>query len=64
MSIIFTKTCRGKVMKEKLNFVKEKDYFLLPNSSFRHCLGFAAQNLRVDRPKAYVSPPQTSPFTR
>ena len=59
MSIIFTKACLGNVMKEKLNCVKDKDYFLLPNSSFRHCLGFAAQNLRVDRAKAYVSSPQT-----
>jgi len=24
-------------MKEKLNCVKAKDYFLLPNSSFCHC---------------------------
>ena len=54
-----TKTCRGKVMKEKLNYVKTKNYFLLPNSSFRHRLGFALQNLRVDRAKGYVSPPQT-----
>jgi len=37
MAIIFTKTCRGKVMKEKLKTVKTKNYFLLPNSSFRHC---------------------------
>ena len=34
---ILTKTCRGKVMKEKLKSVKTKNYFLLPNSSFRHC---------------------------
>jgi len=46
-------------MKEKLNYVKTKNYFLLPNSSFRHRLGFALQNLRVDRAKGYVSPPQT-----
>ena len=32
-------------MKEKLNCVKAKNYFLLPNSSFRHCLGFALRNL-------------------
>ena len=32
-------------MKEKLNSVKTKYYFLLPNSSFRHRLGFALRNL-------------------
>ena len=64
MSKIPTKTCRGKVMKEKLKCVKTKNYFLLPNSYFRHRLGFALQNLRVDRAKGYVSSPQTLPFTR
>ena len=59
LSIILTKTCQGKVMKEKLNYVKTKDYFLLPNSYFRHRLGFAAQNLRVDCAKGHVSSPQT-----
>jgi len=59
MSIIFTKVCRGKVMKEKLKSVKTKNYFLLPYSSFRHRLGFALQNLRVDRAKGHVSSPQT-----
>jgi Cu2+-containing amine oxidase len=54
-----TKTCQGKVVKEKLKSVKTKDYFLLPNSYFRHRLGFAAQNLRVDRAKDHVSSPQT-----
>ena len=34
-SKIPTKTCRGKVTKEKLKTVKTKNYFLLPNSSFR-----------------------------
>jgi hypothetical protein len=51
-------------MKEKLKSVKTKNYFLLPNSSFRHRLGFALQNLRVDRAKGYVSSPQTWSFTR
>jgi hypothetical protein len=46
-------------MKEKLNSVKTKKYFLLPNSSFRHRLGFAARNLSFDRAKGYVSSPQT-----
>ena len=58
-SNILTKVCRGKVMKEKLKSVKTKNYFLLPNSSFRHRLGFALQNLRVDRAKAYVSCDET-----
>ena len=47
------------MMKEKLKSVKTKHYVLLPNSSFRHPLGFAAQNLRVDRAKAYVSCDET-----
>ena len=46
-------------MKEMLNCVKTINYFLLPNSSFRHRLGFAAQNLRVDRAKGYVSGDET-----
>jgi hypothetical protein len=46
-------------MKEKLKSVKTKNYFLLPNSSFRHRLGLAVQNLRVDRAKGHVSSPQT-----
>jgi hypothetical protein len=36
LSKTLTKTCRGKVMKEKLNCVKATNYVLLPNSSFRH----------------------------
>ena len=59
-----TKTCRGKVMKEKLNCVKTKNYFLLHNSNFRHCLSFALRKIRVDRPKGYVSSPQTWSFTQ
>ena len=59
LSKILTKTCRGKVMKEKLKSVKTKNYFLLPNSSFRHRLGFALQNLRVDRAKGHVSSHET-----
>jgi len=51
-------------MKEMLNCVKTINHFLLPNSSFRHRLGFALQNLRVDRAKGYVSSPQTIPLAR
>jgi hypothetical protein len=61
---ILTKTCRGKVMKEKLKSVKTKNYFLLPNSSFRHCLSFAMRKISVDRAKHHVSSPQTYPLAR
>jgi len=64
LSKTLTKTCRGKVMKEKLKSVKTKNYFLLPNSSFRHCLSFAMRKISVDRPKGHVSSPQTYPFAR
>jgi hypothetical protein len=46
-------------MKEKLKSVKTKHHFLLPNSSFRHRLGFAVRKIRVDRAKDHVSSPQT-----
>jgi hypothetical protein len=46
-------------MKEKLKCVKTKHHFLLPNSYFRHRLGFALQNLRVDRAKDHVSCDET-----
>ena len=56
---MFTKTCRGKVVKEKLKTVKTKNYFLLPNSYSRHRLSIAVRKIRVDRAKGYVSSPQT-----
>ena len=54
MSIIFTKVCRGKVVEEKLKSVKTKNYFLLPYSSFRHCLCLAMPNISFDRAKGHV----------
>jgi len=51
-------------MKEKLKTVKTKNYFLLPNSYFRHRLCLAMPNISFDRLKDHVSSPQTSPFTR
>jgi hypothetical protein len=46
-------------MKEKLKSVKAKHYVLLPNSSFRHRLGFAPRKVSFDRAKAYVSCDET-----
>jgi hypothetical protein len=51
-------------MKEKLKSVKTKHHFLLPNSSFRHRLGFAVRKIRVDRAKDHVSCDETWSFTR
>ena len=51
-------------MKEKLKSVKDKNYFLLPNSYFRHRLSFAVRKIRVDRAKGYVSSHETWSFTR
>jgi hypothetical protein len=51
-------------MKEKLKSVKTKNYFLLPNSSFRHRLAFTPRKLRVDRAKDHVSSPQTYRLAR
>jgi hypothetical protein len=56
---MLTKTCREKVMKEKLKSVKIKYYFLLPNSSFHHRLCLAPPNISFDRAKDHVSSPQT-----
>ena len=59
LSIILTKTCQGKVMKEKLNYVKDDSSFIILHSSFCESLALALQNLRVDRAKDHVSSPQT-----
>ena len=58
------KNLSGKCDEIEFISVKIKNYFLLPNSSFRHRLGLTAPNLRVDRPKGYVSCGETSPFAR
>ena len=59
MSIIFTKTCRGKVMKEKLNYVKTDSSFFILHSSFCESIAFAPLNISFDRAKGHVSSPQT-----
>ena len=59
-----TKTCRGKVMKEKLKCVKHDSSLIIHHSSFSHRLGFASRKVSFDRAKDHVSPPQTLPFTR
>ena len=59
MSKIPTKTCRGKVKKEKLKTVKDDSSLFILHSSFCESIAFTLQNLRVDRAKDHVSPPQT-----
>jgi len=56
---ILTKTCRGKVMKEKLKSVKTGFSLFIHHSSFCESLAFAPPNLSFDRAKGYVSSPQT-----
>jgi len=51
-------------MKEKLKSVKTDSSLFIHHSSFSHRLGFAVRKVSFDRAKGYVSPPQTSPFTR
>ena len=66
-----TKTCRGKVMKEKLKSVKTTFHpsffilhFIIFHSIFSHRLGFAAWKVSFHRPKGYVSPPETWSFAQ
>ena len=66
-----TKTCRGKVMKEKLKSVKTTFHpslfilhFIIFHSFFSHRLGFAAWKVSFHRPKGYVSPPETWSFVQ
>ena len=66
-----TKTCRGKVMKEKLKSVKTTLlpsffilHFIIFHSIFSHRLGFAAWKVSFHRPKGYVSPPETWSFVQ
>ena len=58
-SIILTKTCLEKVMKEKLKSVKVDSSLFILHSSFFESYAFALPNLRVDRAKDHVSSPQT-----
>ena len=59
LSIILTKTCQGKVMKEKLNCVKHDSSFFILHSSFCESIAFAARKVSFDRAKGHVSSPQT-----
>jgi hypothetical protein len=64
MSKNLTKSCREKVMKEKLKTVKTASPLFILHSSFSHRLGFTPRKVRFDRAKGYVSSPQTYPFAR
>ena len=64
MANILTKTCWGKVMKEKLKSVKVDSSFFILHSSFCENLALALRNLRVDRAKDHVSSHETWSFTR
>ena len=64
LSKILTKTCRGKVMKEKLKTVKVDSSLFILHSSFCENLALAPRKLSFDRAKDHVSSHQTSPFTR
>ena len=61
---ILTKTCREKVMKEKLNCVKNGFSLFILHSSFCESLGFSPSYLSFDRAKGYVSSHETWSFTR
>ena len=50
----FDKNLSGKCDEIEFTSVKIKNYFLLPNSYFRHRLSFAVRKIRVDRAKGYV----------
>jgi hypothetical protein len=59
LSIMLTKSCQGKVMKEKLNCVKTDSSLFILHSSFCESIAFAPPNISFDRAKDHVSPPQT-----
>jgi hypothetical protein len=54
MPIILTKTCRGKVMKEKLNCVKTESLHFIHHSSFCESLGFSPSYLTFGVAKGKV----------
>ena len=64
MAIIFTKTCRGKVMKEKLKTVKVDSSLFILHSSFCESSALALRKVSFDCAKDHVSSPQTYPFAR
>ena len=51
---MFTKTCRGKVVKEKLKSVKTDFSLFILYSSFCESLAFSPRELSFDCAKAYV----------
>ena len=53
------KTCRGKVMKEKLKTVKDDSSLFILYSSFCESLAFAPPNISFDRAKDHVSSHET-----
>ena len=59
-----TKTCREKVMKEKLKCVKVGSSLFIHHSSFRESIAFAARKVSFGAVKAYVSSHETWSFTR
>ena len=59
LSKILTKTCRGKVVKEKLKTVKVDSSLFILHSSFCDSKALAPRNLSFDRAKDHVSSPQT-----
>ena len=59
LSKILTKTCRGKVMKEKLKTVKVDSSLFILHSSFCENLALAPRKLSFDRAKDHVSSHQT-----
>ena len=58
------KNSSGKSDEIEFISVKIKNYFLLPNSSFRHRLTFTPRKVSFDRPKGYVSCDETWSFAR
>ena len=56
---MLTKTCRGKVMKLRLKFVKVDSSLFILHSSFCESSALALRNLSFDRAKGYVSSPET-----
>jgi len=56
---MLTKTCQGKVMKEKLKSVKTASSLFIHHSSFCESIAFAARKVSFGAVKAYVSSPQT-----
>jgi hypothetical protein len=58
------KNLSGKSDEIEFISIKIKNYFLLPDSSFRHRLTFTPRKVSFDRPKGYVSCDETWSFAR